>query len=233
MKNARTVPNLPTIEILFFDCDGVVLDSNRLKTEAFNTAELPYGKNAAQALVDHHIANGGISHYVKLAHFLDHIVPEYAEVETGPSLEDLLAAYANAVRAGFMTCSVADGLVELRAATPQARWMIVSGGDQAELRAVFAAREIAEYFDAGIFGSPDTKDTILSRELATGNLQSPALFLGDSRLDYEVAGRAGLDFVFISGWSEWTEGAKLAGTGAFPMVTYLADVQEREDGDQS
>src|SRR6056297_3202378 len=171
---------------LVFDCDGVVLDSNRLKTEAFHTAVLPYGKNAAQAFVDHHITNGGISHYVKLAHFLDHIVPEYAEVEPGPSLEDLLAAYANAVRAGFMTCSVADGLVELRASTSQARWIIVSRGDQLELREIFSVRKLDRYFDVGICGSHDTKGAILSCELVTGNLKSPALFPGDSRVGYEV-----------------------------------------------
>lgn len=70
---------------------------------------------------------------------------------------------------------------------------------------MFASRGIAEWFDGGIFGSPDTKDEILTRELATGNIQQPALFLGDSKYDYQVARAAGLDFVFLSGWSEVVE----------------------------
>jgi len=80
---------------------------------------------------------------------------------------------------------------------------MVSGGDQAELRDVFAARDLAGHFDGGIFGSPDTKDEILDRELATGNIIRPALFLGDSRYDYEAAAGAGIDFVFLTQWTEF------------------------------
>jgi len=189
-----------------FDCDGVVLDSNKVKTEAFYQATLPYGEAAAQAMVDYHVANGGVSRYKKFAHFLEQIVPDYAEqrnpAEQPSGLEMLLQAYAGHVREGLLVCEVAPGLEALREQTPNARWLIVSGGDQAELRDVFASRGIAEWFDGGIFGSPDTKDEILARELTSGNIQQPALFLGDSKYDHQAASAAGLDFVFLGGWSE-------------------------------
>ncbi len=38
---------------LIFDCDGVVLNSNKAKTEAFYKAALPYGEQAASALVEY------------------------------------------------------------------------------------------------------------------------------------------------------------------------------------
>jgi len=189
-----------------FDCDGVVLDSNRVKTEAFYSAAMPYGVAAAKALVNYHKANGGISRYVKFARFLDTIVPEYApEMILGnglPGLQDLLLAYAREVRVGLMACRVAEGLAELREATAGAPWLIASGGDQEELRALFAERRLAGYFDGGIFGSPDSKDVILARECERGTIKRPALFLGDSRYDHQAAIRAGLDFVFVSSWSE-------------------------------
>src|SRR5690554_658189 len=186
---------------LVFDCDGVVLDSNKVKTEAFYQATLPYGEAAAQAMVDYHVANGGVSRYKKFAYFLEQIAPHYAK-QQGPNLEALLQAYAGYVREGLLSCKVAPVLEALREQTPNARWLIVSGGDQAELRDVFAQRGIAAWFDGGIFGSPDTKDEILARELASGNIQPPALFLGDSKYDYQAASAAGLGFVFLSGWSE-------------------------------
>jgi phosphoglycolate phosphatase-like HAD superfamily hydrolase len=192
---------------LAFDCDGVVLDSNRVKTEAFRKATLPYGRAAAQAMVDYHVANGGVSRYKKFAHFLEHLV--HIDVEDKCSAMDvLLANYALYVRHGLLSCEIAPGLDALRRQTASARWLIVSGGDQAELRDVFAQRGIAEFFDGGIFGSPDSKEEILTRELASANIQQPALFLGDSKYDYLAARSAGLDFVFISGWSElenWNE----------------------------
>ena len=38
--------------------------------------------------------------------------------------------------------------------------------------------------------------------MASGNISQPALFLGDSKYDHQAARAAGLDFVFVSGWSE-------------------------------
>lgn len=187
---------------LVFDCDGVILNSNKVKTDAFYQAALPYGEAAAQALVDYHVAKGGVSRYLKFSHFLEHIVPVHALGRSGPSLDGLLEHYASAALEGLLTCEVAPGLHRLRELTPNTRWLIVSGGDQTELRHVFAKRGLAELFDGGIYGSPDTKDEILARELQNNTIQMPALFLGDSKYDYQAASTAGLDFVFLSGWSE-------------------------------
>lgn len=190
--------NLDEYRSLVFDCDGVVLNSNKVKTQAFYQAALPYGQDAAQRLVDFHVNNGGISRYKKFALFLDTMV----EGLEGPGLEELLDSYAGHVRAGLMDCEVSQGLDTLREATPHARWLIVSGGDQNELRDVFSDRGIDKNFDGGIYGSPDTKDEILSRELTSATIATPALFLGDSTYDHKASTGAGLDFVFIYGWTE-------------------------------
>lgn len=211
---------------LVFDCDGVVLDSNRVKTNAFYQATLPYGEAAAQAMVDHHVANGGVSRYKKFAHFLNQIAPVYAK-QQGANLEALLQAYARHVFDGLRSCKIASGLAALRKKTTSARWLIVSGGDQAELRDVFAQRGIAKWFDGGIFGSPDTKDEILLRELASCNIAQPALFLGDSKYDYQAASAAGLDFVFLSDWSElvgWKKWIKDQKIESYPSVRFLSEI---------
>jgi phosphoglycolate phosphatase-like HAD superfamily hydrolase len=217
---------------IVFDCDGVVLDSNRIKTEAFRSAALPYGEAAAAQLVAYHASNGGISRYVKFTRFLETIVPEYAPSREGPSLDNLLEAYAQRVRAGLMNCAVAEGLDVLRAATPGVRWLIVSGGDQRELREIFAARGLAAYFDGGIFGSPDTKDAILGRELAAGTIRKPALFLGDSRYDFQASRAVGLDFVFVTGWTElpnWSDFVRANNLSYVQSISHLS----RKVGDGS
>lgn len=183
-----------------FDCDGVLLNSNHIKTEAFLSATITHGRQAADAMVQYHVRNGGISRYHKFEYFLRHILGK--EPEQG-ELESLLASYARMVRAGLMHCEVAVGLRELRNATPQSRWLVVSGGDQTELRDIFSKRGLDVLFDGGIFGSPDNKCTILERELNIDNIQKPAAFIGDSRYDYEAASGTGLDFIFMSGWSEF------------------------------
>ena len=161
----------PAYSTLVFDCDGVILDSNKVKTDAFYLATLHYGEAAARAMVDHHVANGGISRYKKFAYFLDQIAPAHNYLQQHSDLDSLLQTYAGHLRDGLLCCDLAAGLDALRAQDPNARWLIVSGGDQVELPDVFASRCIAEYFNGGIFGSPDTKDEILARELAVGNIQ--------------------------------------------------------------
>lgn len=210
---------------LVFDCDGVILDSNKVKTQAFYNAALPYGKVAAQALVDYHIAHGGISRYKKFTFFLQELVPIHAKDVKGPTLEQLLESYANFVKDGLLSCEVAEGLIELREALPKLDWLVVSGGDQSELRRVFAERGLDVLFNGGIYGSPDTKDEILARELFNGNIQTPALFLGDSRYDYQAAKSAGLDFIFLYNWTEvkdWQEWQRLEGIVNFGNIAELS-----------
>ena len=217
-------PVLSRYATLVFDCDGVVLDSNRTKTEAFRTAALPYGPDAADALVAHHIAHGGVSRYAKFAHFLAQIVPAHATVSDGPGLDALLDSYSQATRIGLINCVAAEGLEALRTATMGMRWLIVSGGDQAELRRIFAVRGLAGLFDGGIFGSPDTKDEILAREIAAGTIQKPALFMGDSRYDHAAAKLAGLDFVFINGWTEVHDWPDFVACANLATVAGVADL---------
>jgi beta-phosphoglucomutase-like phosphatase (HAD superfamily) len=96
---------------LVFDCDGVILNSNRIKTQAFYNAALPYGVQAAQKLVEYHVLNGGISRYKKFELFINNMV---SKSTSGPGLDDLLSAYAIEVRKGLLSCEVAKGLPAFR-----------------------------------------------------------------------------------------------------------------------
>jgi phosphoglycolate phosphatase-like HAD superfamily hydrolase len=195
---------LRAYQTLVFDCDGVVLDSNAIKTRAFYQAALPYGNAAARALADYHRSNGGISRYEKMQYFLDRIVPEFADGSDGPGLVDLLDSFAEIVSAELMRAPIAKDLGALRRSL-DSRWMIASGGDQEELRQVFAQRNLSDWFDGGIFGSPTPKDRILGQGIESGLIVPPALYLGDSTYDYRCASQAGLDFIFVSAWSEVDE----------------------------
>lgn len=193
--------DLTKYKTIVFDCDGVVLNSNKTKIEAYyNVAKRMGGTDAqAQALVDYHVAKGSFPRNGKIEYYLTHIAPQPI---TPQLTQQFLDAFDEILDETLMECEVAPGLNELKLKTPQAAWMLLSGGDQAELRRVFARRNLATLFEAGIFGGPDIKDTVLAREKANGNIQFPALFVGDSKYDHQAATRAGLDFVFLSDWTE-------------------------------
>lgn len=213
---------------LVFDCDGVILDSNSIKTEAFRAIALPWGEDAADELVSYHVANGGISRHNKISYFLNHILPaRFSRDSCGshrPSFDKLLSNYAKIVRDGLINCPIAERLEDLRLQTSNSNWCIVSGSDQTELRQIFSARKLDHLFDGGIFGSPDDKDSILARELARGSIRSPSLFLGDSRYDHMASSRAGLDFLFVSSWTDFENWEKYVSDYKLPTVCCLADL---------
>jgi phosphoglycolate phosphatase-like HAD superfamily hydrolase len=188
-----------------FDCDGVLLDSNKIKTSAFYEVALSYGKDAAFQLREYHIEHGGVSRFEKFKYLFNSIL----QIEYDQKMLDLiLDNYGEIVKQKLLTCNITNGLLEFLSALPKSiRKIVVSGGMQSELREVFNNRGLNIYFE-DIYGSPDTKKDILSREKDMGLLIEPALFFGDSRLDYEIASEFGMDFVFISNYSEfknWVE----------------------------
>jgi phosphoglycolate phosphatase-like HAD superfamily hydrolase len=192
---------LTEYKTLVFDCDGVVLNSNQLKIQAYYDVAIKFGanKSQAQALVDHHVKLGGISRYPKFEYFLLEIMQQAA---TELSMQALLDSFTAEVKRLLTDCEISPYLADVRNNNMHAKWMIISGGDQVELREIFQKRGIDRLFGAGIFGSPDNKDAILARELDAGNIVEPSLFIGDSRYDHQASTNAGLDFVFLSAWTD-------------------------------
>ena len=191
--------DLTQYQTLIFDCDGVILNSNKIKTQAFYDVAKIYGHGPAQTLKDYHVQNGGISRYKKFEYLLTNILQKPIKKQ---ELNELLSNFSKEVKAALLVCEVAKNIKKLRGKTKNTKWLIVSGGDQTELREVFKQRGLDVYFDGGIFGSPDDKDVILKNETKNRNIIGKSLFLGDSMYDYQAANTAKMDFIFISNWTE-------------------------------
>lgn len=186
--------------VVVLDCDGVILDSNGIKTEAFREAVAGYGTEAAALLVDYHRRHGGISRHRKVRHFFDGILGR--EPHPG-ELESVLEAFGRASRSGLFRCAETRGFRDFMTALPgNARPYVVSGGLEIELRDVFRERELDALFH-GIYGSPTTKEDNLERVFAHAGMRGPGIFFGDSEYDHVAASKAGLEFVFVSKYTEF------------------------------
>ena len=194
--------DLSKYRAIIFDCDGVILNSNNVKTSAFYKAALPYGEDVANNFAIYNKIHGGVSRFEKFNYLLSNLILQDA---IGPTLSELLVYFSDEVREGLLKCDIAQGIHDLRLRTTLAKWYVVSGGEQDELKKVFHKRGLDNYFDGGIYGSPNTKDEILNRLLEEENISFPALFLGDSRYDHEVSTRMDIDFLFISKWTDFNE----------------------------
>ena len=187
---------------VFFDCDGVILNSNKIKSQAFYDVTLKFGKEHAQKLLDYHIKLGGVSRFKKFEYFISEILKQDYDEDL---YQELLDNYANEVLKQLKDCEVTPKLDQLKALNPKAKWFVASGGKESELQEVFISQKIDHFFESGIFGSPTKKDDIVKRELEAQDLKAPFLFIGDSYYDFEVAKQFNMDFAFVSNWSEWKD----------------------------
>ncbi len=183
-----------------FDCDGVILNSNKVKTDGFYYAAKDYGHEEALKLQIYHKLNGGISRYQKFKFFLNDIlkVPFTKDI-----YDDLLNKYSNYVSSQLLKCDLADNLINLRKIFSMSNWMVVSGGDQIEIKKLFTLRSIDYLFNGGIFGSPLNKYEIFESLFFKRLNKKESIYLGDSLYDYEVASYFGVDFRYIEEWSEF------------------------------
>ena len=198
--------DLTKYNTIIFDCDGVILNSNFQKIEAYRNTAIAYGASNIQAeeLVDYHVNLTGISRIVKFKHFLKEIMDEGV---TDYSMKKLVDNLNIEVINLLKNCEVASGLEKLKSQTKKSTWMVASGGDQDELRFLFKEKNIASFFDGGIYGSPSSKHQIVERKLKDKNFL-PTLFLGDSLYDIQTAQKYKLDFIFVYGWTDlkdWKE----------------------------
>ena len=116
-----------------------------------------------------------------------------------------LEKYSSECKSLLCKSEVSKNLKKLRRISGEIPWLVVSGGDQNELREVFKHKKIFSYFNGGIYGSPDKKNIIIQREIHNKTIKFPALMFGDSKLDFVVAKANDIDFLFVTQWTDFED----------------------------
>jgi len=184
-----------------FDCDGVILQSNELKSAAFEAALSGEPEELVAQFVAYHKENGGVSRYIKFEHYFKNIK---GEKNTQDQIDKALTSYAYIVFDQLKKIDYVPGVIPVveyfkRMNIP---CYVVSGGDQQELRKVFAFRGIDHFF-VDILGSPVTKNEHVSTLVQSNSVPYPSIFFGDSRSDMLAARENDIEFCFVSHFSEW------------------------------
>ncbi len=190
-------------DYLIFDCDGVILDSNRLKSKAFAYALPGEPIQLVQSFVDYHQKRGGISRYEKFSHYFKNI-KKSPDVVTETNVA--LGKFSTVVKKGLIECDYVPGVLEFvkQAYSLGILLFVVSGSDEKELIGVFRQRGILNLFE-NIYGSPANKEDNTAKVVKKIRDRRRGCFFGDSKSDYVAASKYRLDFVFVSGLSEWKD----------------------------
>ncbi len=190
---------------LIFDCDGIILNSNKIKTEAFREVVFHFGNEAAEELVKFHVMNGGISRYEKFNYFFETISLHHNLDKNYINVEKLIKNYGSIVQKKLAVCEISKQIMQYRKYS-DAIWYVVSGSDQNELIKIFKKKQLINNFEGGIYGSPLSKDEIFKNIFKDKMDEiSKSIYIGDSKYDYLAAKKIGIDFVFLSKWSEFKD----------------------------
>ena len=202
--------NMDKYDFFIFDCDGVILDSNKLKSNAFAEALPNEPPDLVAEFVQYHKQNGGISRYEKFRYYFEEMKKQ---VEAEAEIDKALNNFAAIVSEGLLKCNYIPGVVEIirELFNLNKRLFVVSGSDEKELIQVFRQRGIDHYFE-NIYGSPDNKVKNTRKVISSINATKNGLFFGDSKSDYNASKTFGLDFVFVKEFSEWDNWGKIINT---------------------
>ncbi len=183
-------------EAVFFDFDGVILDSVDVKTQAFAAMFRSYGPDVEKAVVEYHLAHGGISRFKKFKYFYEHILnlPLPQDV-----LEKLGSKFNQMALEGVLSAPFIEGALETLKMLKdnEIPAFVISGTPQEEVQLIVEKRNLSAYF-IEVHGSPRTKQDIIHDIASRHDFDlSCCLFIGDASTDFMAAQLCGTDFLGI------------------------------------
>lgn len=208
--------NMSEYDFFVFDCDGVILDSNSIKTDAFRRA-LPREPLAdVEKLIEFHLSHGGVTRQKKFEYYFHEIKNNYDSRLMLEALDAFSMICSKHLRDADLVPGVENFLKKIKVPV-----YVVTGGNEQEVKGIFEHKGLSRYFDS-ILGNPSSKDKNMSLLKSKKYFVGNGLYFGDAKLDCELANKYGLDFVFISGFSEWKEGGEFCkDKGLLSMTDFL------------
>jgi phosphoglycolate phosphatase-like HAD superfamily hydrolase len=186
---------------VFFDCDGVIFDSNGFKIEAMRRTLAGHARPEVAQMEAFWRANGGASRFVKFEHFYTRIAPR---PDVTSEVNAAAERFGRLARQAYEGVKPIPAALDLARATGAERCHVVSGATQVELESVFASNGITSLF-ASIQGAPRPKQELVEHVLATARCPAEeCLLIGDGAMDFRVCQALGIHFVYLSEFSEWT-----------------------------
>lgn len=180
------------IKNIFFDFDGVILDSIECKTQSFEAMYLKYGREIASQVKSYHLENGGVSRFEKFKYWHE----KHLGIKiTKEQLEFLSNEFSAQVVDKVVSSNEIDGSIDfIKKNYKNYRFWIITGTPTIEMKQIADKIGIRPYF-IGIHGSPEKKKFWVDHLLKTFKLNpNETLFLGDAMTDYEAAKYGGLHF---------------------------------------
>lgn len=181
------------IKNILFDFDGVIADSVNVKTEAFYNMYLPFGKEIAEKVKEHHINNGGMSRFKKFAYYHKSFLNEDINEDKIKKLAD---DFSRLVLNGVINSPLIPGILDfLEDNYLKMKFWIITGTPTDEIKIILDRKNLTKYF-VDSFGSPQLKSELAKFIILNNKLsENETIFIGDALADYEAAVSNNIGFI--------------------------------------
>ncbi len=177
-----------------FDFDGVIVDSNKIKEVAIEAATgcFVHDKTRLSKFVEFFVENNGIPREEKI----------FSYFKDDKLAKKILDKYNEILKRHLPNAKMIKGLLDFLQIIRyyDLNAIILSGGDKDEIKQVVKRLGLHEYFKKILCG-PLRK----SKNLNNLKLKGESLYIGDSKIDHEIALEFNFDFVFMYGHTQFND----------------------------
>ena len=183
---------MTALRALILDFDGVILESNGLKTAAFARVFARFPEHA-EAMMAYHHAHVSESRVLKFRHLVTALLGRAAD---DPLVTELGEAFSADMRRQLASCPLVPGADAFLAAVHgRLPVYLASVTPQGELDAMLAERGLARFFTR-VYGCPPwTKPGAVADIIAAEGGRDGILLVGDSAGDQRAAAANGIEFL--------------------------------------
>jgi len=181
-----------TEKIILFDFDGVIKDSVKVKTDAFELLFIPYGANIAAKVKNHNKKNSGMSRFDKLPIYLKWA----GEIPVEKLIDKFEKRFSNLVKQKVIDSRWVLGVQDyLERWSCSQQFFIITATPQKEIEEILCALEIDHFFK-GVIGTPSMKGEAIKKIMTDYKFtQKEMVMIGDSNSDYEAAVENKVSFI--------------------------------------
>ena len=181
------------IKTIFWDFDGVILDSMKIKGDGFVELFKEYDIKYRDEIERYHYEHGGVSRFDKIRYFYEHIIDKNISKEEILALADEFADIISK-RLFNEENLIGETIDFIKGNHQKYNFHIVSGAEHNELNSLCRGFSIDKYFRS-IDGSPTKKAILVENILNQYNYKpEESILIGDAFTDYDAAQKNKIGF---------------------------------------
>lgn len=196
MNKYRLQHPLEIKKVLIFDFDGVIVDSNKLKSKAFKILYKKHKTHIGQILYFHEKFTS-LNRYKKIRYINKHIIKQHYDIK---DINEYISKFNKISFSLLIKSSYLPGLVKLLRNNYSKREIVINSAAPKFEISLFLENKIINKYVSYVYGAPNSKlknFRKIFRKYSDFKLKH-FIYFGDSISDYEFSKKVNIDFIGLN-----------------------------------